>query len=457
MASKNTPEVETQQKVQTRYDRKIEARKLQKQKEARQDKLAKIAALAIGIIIVIAIVVSIAMPIIKKQTALTGTYVKIGDYELSQLEYEYYYNTVVNNYLYNYASILPYMGLDTSTDFSQQQYSEDMTWKDMFDQMTVEQIRQSKAMLDDAKKAGFSFDPADGYESFVADTKTEAEEQKVSIGEFYKKTFGEYATEKNIEGFVKDSLLVDEYYNSLLEKNAPGQDEIKAYYQENKKVYDKVDYRSFTFSTNLSADATDAEKNLAMEEAAANADEMAAARKAGTDFEELCLKYATEDTKENYEDPDTEYSLSEGRYYSNIATIMADWLYADGRKEGDITVLEDENSSMYYVVEFVARYYDEADDETIKNTIASERVSEYSANLVEDYPVTDVKGELKYLTVSTDEATGTDPETSDEATGTDPETSDETTGTGSETSDEATGTGSEASDEAAGTGSKTSE
>ena len=145
MAKNNTPEVKTQQKVQTKYDRKMEARRQQKLKDERQAKLTKMIAAAVGIVIVAAIVFSIVSPIIKKNQTLSGTYVKVGEHELTKLEYDYYYETTVNNYLNSMSSILPYLGLDTSGDFSKQQYTETMTWKDLFDEMTVEQIKQTKA------------------------------------------------------------------------------------------------------------------------------------------------------------------------------------------------------------------------------------------------------------------------------------------------------------------------
>ena len=64
-------------------------------------------------------------------------------------------------------------------------------------------------------------------------------------------------------------------------------------------------------------------------------------------------------------------------------------------------VVEDIDGNRYYVVEFIKRYYDEADDKNISDTIANERVAEYVSQLVGNYTVTDNKGELKYLTVNT--------------------------------------------------------
>lgn len=400
MAKKNMPEVKNEQKVQTKYDRKIEERKRQKIKDARQAKMTKLAFSLIGIVLIAAIVISTAVSIVRKNGALKETYVKIGDYELTQLEYDYFYEVTVSNYLNSMASILPYMGVDPSGDFAQQQYSENMTWKDLFDEMTVEQIRQSKALLDDARKAGFTYDTTADYESFTAEFESAAQSAGMNLSDYYKASFGTYATAKNVEPFIKEGMVVSAYYSELLESNAPSKEEIRAYYEENKRNYDKADYRSFTFTADTEADATEEEMNAAMDEIRTKAESMMKARQDGEDFEALCIENASDEEKANYEDEETQYSLSEGRYSSGIPSVISDWLYEDGRKEGDIAVLEDEVNHQYYVAEFVNRYYDETDDANISNTLSNTSVTEYIASLLDNYPVTDVKGNLKYLTVS---------------------------------------------------------
>ncbi|MDE6964941.1 MAG: hypothetical protein K2P30_15100, partial [Lachnospiraceae bacterium] len=93
----------------------------------------------------------------------------------------------------------------------------------------------------------------------------------------------------------------------------------------------------------------------------------------------------------------------------------------------------------YYVVEFVKRYFDEADNENIANTIASERASEYVAGLMEACQVVDVKGELKYLTIDRTERSDADAEAESggenegEDTAADGEASDNDTGTEDDT------------------------
>lgn len=401
MAKKNTPETQTQQKAQTKYERKIEARKQQKIKDQRQEKMTKAVAVLIGVVFIAVVAGSIAFSFMKKNAVLNQTYVKIGDHELTQLEYDYYYQSTVNNYLNTYASILPYFGLDTSRDFDEQEYMDGMTWKDLFDEMTVEQIKQNKAIADDAARTGFTYDTSEEYENFVNGIKEAADAAGVSVSEYYKTSFGAYATENNVAAFVKESMVASAYYDKMLEQMAPSDDDVQAEYEANTKDYDKVDYRSFTFTADLTEDASEEEISAAMDELKAKADAMMKARQAGKDFEELCIENASEANKVNYEDAETEYCLSEGKYYSGISAYMADWLFEDGRTEGDLTVIEDETSHAYYVVEFVGRYYDEADNENIANNLAGQSVAEYIDGLTVDYSVTDVKGELKYLTVET--------------------------------------------------------
>ncbi len=264
MAKKNTPEVKNEQKVVTKYDRKMEARKQQKIKDARQEKITKTLAAAVVILLAASIIISAGISIISKSSALKGTYIKIGDKELTKLEYDYFYNSAVNNYLAAYSSILPYMGLDTSTDFAKQQYTDQLTWKDMFDEMTVEQIKQTKAMADDAVKNGFEYDVVADYESFNTNLEASASSAGISVGAYYKQYFGKYATVSNMEPFIKENLLAGAYYEKLLTDNAPSQEEIKAYYEENKQSYDKVDYRSFTFTADLDAEADEDAVNKAM-------------------------------------------------------------------------------------------------------------------------------------------------------------------------------------------------
>ena len=108
-----------------------------------------------------------------------------------------------------------------------------------------------------------------------------------------------------------------------------------------------------------------------------------------------------------------------------MSTLLSDWLFDDARQEGEVTVLTDEDAHKCYVVEFDSRYFDEADNDSISNTIASQRVSDYVGEIAKEYENVDGKGHLKYLTVEESE------ESSDAAT-------EETADPAAETQDEET-------------------
>lgn len=403
MAKNKKPEAIAEQKmgqkVQTKYDRKMEARKLQEAKDKRDAKVFKVVSRLVAAVVVVGIVAGIGISAYNRYNTLHGTYIKIGDKEVTGLEFDYYYNAFKNNYLSSYSALLPYMGIDINGNFENDLYTDELTWRDYFSQSAAEQLREVYALVDDANASGFTYDVSQDYADALASLEQGAASAGVSLAEYYKSAFGKYATQANVEPFIKNGLLVNTYYSELLDVNAPTAEEIDAYYEENVLDYDKVDYRSFTFTSDLDADVTQEQITAAMNELKKKADAFMKERQAGSDFEELCIANASEDLKASYEDTETEYSLAEGRYYMSTPAAIAEWLYAEGRKEGDIAVLEDENNHQYYVVEFIQRYYDEADDESISSLMASQRVEDYISALLEKYMIEDKHGRLKYLTL----------------------------------------------------------
>ena len=107
------------------------------------------------------------------------------------------------------------------------------------------------------------------------------------------------------------------------------------------------------------------------------------------------------------------FELTEGAKYSAVPSSAAAWLFDDARVEGDLQVFTDESTSNVYVVQFVKKFYDEANDETISSSLASQTVSAQLQEVADSYEVVDVKGDLKYLTIP--ETTTEDTTTGDTA------------------------------------------
>ena len=490
--SKEKQTEEQSDKVVTRYDRRMEKRKKEEEKERRSWKRFKIVSIVILAAVAVSIVFSIGTSFYNRYTVLNQTYFQVGDHDITRLEYNYYFNNVYSNYLSMYGSYVSMMGLDTTVDLDEQTYpgNENMTWKDYFDQSAVEQIQQIKAMADEARENGFEYDSSEDMASYETEIAAQAESASVSESEYYALMYGDYATPSRIETFVEENLLASAYYNHLVEENQPADDEITAYYEENKNSYDTVTYRSFYFEVDTSAGEetgseettaaetttaaeettveettldtaeetaeettaaeettveetttgaeetaaeettaaeaetetaseeetgmTDEEIAAAMDELKVQADEMAARLEAGEDFEDLCVEYASEDQKENY-GGEEDGSLTEEGSYFGAPSVAADWLFDESRQEGDITVLESESLNRYYVVQFISRQNDEeTTNESIGNLLASQVVSEYVTEIAQEYTVTDVAGDLHYLTVAEESTEAAETETATE-------------------------------------------
>ena len=474
--SKEKQTEEQSDKVVTRYDRRMEKRKKEEEKERRSWKRFKIVSIVILAAVAVSIVFSIGTSFYNRYTVLNQTYFQVGDHDITRLEYNYYFNNVYNNFISMYGSYVSMMGLDTTMDLDEQTYpgNENMTWKDYFDQSAVAQIQQVKAMADEARENGFEYDSSEDMASYETEIAAQAESASVTESDFYTLMYGDYATQSRIEPFVEENLLATAYYDHLVEENQPADDEIAAYYEENKNAYDTVTYRSFYFEVETDTEEettseettaaeettaseettaeettaseqetettseeetgmTDEEIAAAMDELKVQADEMAARLEAGEDFEDLCVEYATEDQKENYGGEEDGSLTEEGSYYG-APTVAADWLFDESRQEGDITVLESESLNRYYVVQFISRQNDEeATNESIGNLLASQTVSEHVTEIAQEYTVTDVAGELHYLTVPEESTEAAETEGTETTATESTEAADETTETAAET------------------------
>ncbi len=374
------------------------------------------------IIIAIAVFVVIVACVyfVRRNNALNKTYIIVGEHEVTQVEFDYYYNTVVNSYVsQNYSSIW-YLGLDTSEPLDEQEYVFDtsMTWEDYFTESTIPLLQQVKALNDEAESVGFDYDVTEDYDSYVSSIESSASSQSVSISYYYTQSFGKYATESRLEPFVKEYLTYEAYYQQLLEDYAPSDEEVEEVYLEDPELYDTVDYRLYSILADVEDDATDEEIEEAMDAAEEKANEMMERFLDGEDWRELCYEYASDDAKDNY-DPEEETDPTEvtGGTSLTISSNYFDWLYDDSREADDIMVYRSDDDNACFVVVFDAKTaYDlETDESDISGTLASEAVSEYISSLVESYEVSDPYHHLNYLYIEETEAESDTEDTSSES------------------------------------------
>ncbi len=407
--SKKPSKTNEQEHKKTKYDLKMEARRKAEKKEKVTATVFRTVCIALlAAIVLTAGYFSVTM-IADIVNANNKPYLTVGDHTLSQVEYDYYYNSTISNYLNTYASFLSYMGLDTSVPYDEQQYSEDMTWQEYFEQTTIDQLKQEFALLDEAEKNGFEYDTTDDYNSFIDQAKSAADSDSVSLQAYYKTMFGQYATAKNMKPLIDNTYIANAYYQKLLDDNKPSDDEITSYYNDNKADYDQFAYYSFSFASSDYEDSTTSIDALA--------EEMKAKVDAGEDFETLCKEYAPDSKKDTYGAEDgSEASLTQGVTGSTQNSDFRSWLTDESRKAGDTVVIKNNDGSTYYVLKFVSRTYDDSCKDTISSSLASDAVSEYINSLTDAYTVTDLSGNIGYLNTEADTTDASSDSTEDAST-----------------------------------------
>ncbi len=363
---------QTEQKVMTKYDRKVQKRKEEKEKEKKEERIST----AVGIVFLVALVCLVASFPIRTYLATHETYVVINGEKVNKVEFDYVYNTTKNNYINQYGSYLTYFGLDTSKDLSTQMYSDTLTWQDYFEQNAVESLKQNKALMAEAKAAGFTYDTTEEYNTFKESVKTSAASADVSEKEYIRSIYGSYATMGRIEEYIKNDMVMNAYYQKLQEDNAPSDDEIQSYYEENKATYDSVDYRLTTVNAELPTEPTE----LADPVEATPAPDTTTDGTATTDTtyqpSDAEIAKAMEDAKVLADDAEQTVAkdgdVHENEKKSSVNYLISDWLFDDARKAGDTTIITNDNSHCYYVVAFEQRYLDETPSADVRVIIPTE-------------------------------------------------------------------------------------
>lgn len=359
-----------EQKIVTKYDRKMQMRKEQKEREKKQDRISTV----IGVIVVAVLVCLVASFPIRTYLATHETYVTINGEKVTRVEFDYNYNLVKNNYINQYGSYMTYFGLNPSGDLASQMYSETLTWQDYFEQMAVDTMTENAALKAQAEAAGFTYDTTEEYKEFEQAVKDAAAAAGVSVKAYVQQQYGVYATLNRIAPFIKKSMTINAFYSQTAEEKTPSEEEIQSYYEENTQDYDSVDFRLITVEAELPTEPTEladtasdttSSDNAAQADAAAGETDGTAENAVEETYEpsEAEIEKAMADAKEKADAAELtvakDGTLSENVKRVSAASAIRDWLFDNARKAGDTAVIEDSTYNCYYVVAFEKRYLDE--------------------------------------------------------------------------------------------------
>ena len=358
--------------VKTHYDLKMEQRAKAKQRAKREAWIWK----TVGLIILAAILAFILSFPIRNFMAIHETVCTIGGRDISRVEFDYNYNMVKNAYVKNYSSYLSYYGMDVST-IEDQMYDSTLTFRDYFTKEAVERIKTTVALTEEIEKEGYTTDITRDYEDYIEAMKEGAKEAELSLGEYYKESLGQYATQRRVDGFVKESFLIAHFSDDKQRTFTPDDAAIDARYAEDADDYDLFDY----YLIRVDAELPDAPTELADEGAVVADDGSYVPSDAET---EAAMKEASDKANELeptvFDDGDEHI----GERSASVPYQIRNWLMDPSRKEGDTTVIESDTTTCYYIAGFSSRYKDADTTLTARIISTSEKtgdeiVAEYNS------------------------------------------------------------------------------
>ncbi len=368
-----------------REQRKERLAKAQKKKNGKGDKIIRILVKTICILLVAGVVLYGIGSMLTKVFCLPQKVLTVATYEdekINVAEYNYYYMSLYNQIssttqqldsYYGAGSGVYYTGFDTKVDPAEQDYiGEDApegveTWADYFrlmapEKAVIQRNLYAEAMSEDAKKAGFEIDEAtqkeinEQLEEAMKQFIEGAEEQDFSVDNYISKTCGEGLTEKSYRELINRDLVVEKYLTWYQENisETTSKDEVNAYYKEHRDEFDLVSARLFAISYAKPAEGAD-KKDPTYTEAEAKklANEFKNKVTDEASFVDLAKEFAIPSQKESYEKDSATLAENIGKT-SISAKKLADWLFDAARKTGDIAVVNEEDSKVFYVAYITA-------------------------------------------------------------------------------------------------------
>ena len=337
---------------------KMTEKQLAEQKEAKKLKLYTTAFVAvIAIVLVIAISVGITQTIAnsgireKNTVALT-----VGNHEVSNAELGYYYIDSINNFNSQYGSYAALFGLDTTKPLNEQFTSEGSTetWADYFINSAKDSILSVYALNDAAAAAGHTLTEEEQgiIDSNIATLEMYGMMYGHASGEEYLKAmYGRGATMETYRKYMEMSALADSYYVAYGQALTYEDADLRAFEEGKYNQFSSYNYSYYFLS------ASKFEETKAAEEAANSllgAESVEAFNEA---IAALPVNAETSDTA----------TVCDIYPYSAISENVREWVTADERTEGDMTVIantatstdaegnETTTTTGYYVVRFQSR------------------------------------------------------------------------------------------------------
>ena len=283
----------------------------------------------------------------------------VGDEKVSIGMYNYYYNTIYQNYL-QYAQ-QGYYQLDTTKDYSKQKTTnadgKEVTWAKLFVDDTVDRLQYILALYHEGVEHGVTLteEQEKSIKENLDSLKESASDSDMSVDEYIAENYGENCGLATIKKMLTQAYIANNYYRQYLIENKPSEKEVNAYFKEHKDEYTQVKLAYIPIPYN-------ADDGTAKATAQKNAKKYAKNIKTLDDMKlavpKACKGLINQYVAAGYfEDADSCAEAIAGQLEIDITksdTSFPDegkeWLFADSTKVGDTKVVTDASNSVVYIL-----------------------------------------------------------------------------------------------------------
>ena len=261
------------------------------------------------------------------------TAVTIGDEDYTAAQTNYYYSASYNNFYNTYSYYLAYgLFFDPNTSLADQDFSEDMTWREYFIDDAETTMRQVQILNAAAEAAGYTL-PADeqaAYEETLASFEDSwVDNGYSSLEQFINLNYGKGVTMDMIRDELYRTYVASSYSSWLSDSYSYTAEELSAYYAEHADELDEISYMYFEIYDDDDIDA---------QEVYANVFGM------------------TEDEFSSYiYDTYGSVITTSSAAGDSLNSTYASWLLSSDRTVGDVTISVDDVNGITYVVMYLGR------------------------------------------------------------------------------------------------------
>ena len=347
---------------------------------------------------------------IFQKTAVAAT---VGDQKFTVPQLTYYYNAQINN---KRQEVQLYQQFGMQSDYNtelapEEQYydeAEGVTYADYFLDQALEALRSDTMMCTEAKAAGYTLSSSGkaSVDSNMDALHMYSTQSGYSESAYLKLLYGQYMTKSMFKELLTNSILASEYAQEKQKSFTYSEDELGAYYDENKADLDSYDY-SYCYISGQAQSTTDEEGNTvepteeetaaALAEAKTKADGMAAAIQGGAAFSDAAVENLDEEAAQPFKD-DPEYNHAVSVLGQRLDSSYKEWLQDEARTDGEVTVIE--TGSGFYVVQFLGREKSEDTYQTInyRNLLVLSETTDTEVPVTDASTITDEETDAEEAT-----------------------------------------------------------